>query len=557
MIKVLPMKILNLKRLKLTLNNTLNSRVIVTSFLMILVFTTDVIAQIDTTDLPSDSILVQKDISIDGGQFEPQFYLISPLTRPPSEEYFNFELPEINYNFSTPTPVIKPLRYVNEPRPTGNDGYLKLGYGNYNHYLADAGYYYSVTDWAGFGANLFLHKANDKNATLKNFTNAEVDLLGHLFLNKNIKLLATSKYEYNTIGNRNLTQNIDSIFPESINYFNFKTGVSLIGTPYQSSQFIYGANFSLSFFSKERTTANEQMFNTGFFLDKMIFNKVGFYAKLRYEYAISRPQDFINLTSLLQVQTNAYYNQNGLKVEAGIYLTDSIAHLVDPYAHIEYTLPSIPITISAFVKNTSNIQGFASTFNINPFSILEFETMQIYHKHSYGLEVKFGSKNYKINLGGDYSNITNEQLFVYNSDVHLFDVHYQDINVYEIKLNADLTLLPWLNSNVDIKHFLYEQDILSYYPNTIATVQFEQTLFTDKLSFNQSLYYLNRNDIVENNIVDPIPDVYDISVGVGYDIKPKIHLYFDARNLLGKEYIQWQNYENFGLNVLGGIRFLF
>ncbi len=49
----------------------------------------------------------------------------------------------------------------------------------------------------------------------------------------------------------------------------------------------------------------------------------------------------------------------------------------------------------------------------------------------------------------------------------------------------------------------------------------------------------------------------DLGMGAEYAITPKISAWFELNNLLNSRYARWNNYEVYGTNVLGGVRFRF
>jgi hypothetical protein len=51
--------------------------------------------------------------------------------------------------------------------------------------------------------------------------------------------------------------------------------------------------------------------------------------------------------------------------------------------------------------------------------------------------------------------------------------------------------------------------------------------------------------------------VVDLNAGLEFRITKQFNVWFQANNLLNNKYQRWRNYESYGLNILGGIRFSF
>jgi hypothetical protein len=60
-----------------------------------------------------------------------------------------------------------------------------------------------------------------------------------------------------------------------------------------------------------------------------------------------------------------------------------------------------------------------------------------------------------------------------------------------------------------------------------------------------------------SNTSSRMPFVFDLNAGVEFKVAKQFNVWFQGNNLLNNKYQRWRNYEVYGLNVLGGIKYTF
>jgi len=118
--------------------------------------------QQDTVGLPSDRLIVNKKIQIEANEVETKIFDLVSIPSKSISLNLPIDFKDFTFDYELPTPKLRPIRYNKEETSKPKDGWLRLGGGMPNIYLADLGYDYSIMDWFGFGANLFFNQGNYK-----------------------------------------------------------------------------------------------------------------------------------------------------------------------------------------------------------------------------------------------------------------------------------------------------------------------------------------------------------------------------------------------------------
>ncbi len=60
-----------------------------------------------------------------------------------------------------------------------------------------------------------------------------------------------------------------------------------------------------------------------------------------------------------------------------------------------------------------------------------------------------------------------------------------------------------------------------------------------------------------SNLQVRMPFVLDLNAGVEFKVAKQLNVWFQANNLIDNQYQRWRNYEVYGLNILGGVKYTF
>ncbi|MBL7726738.1 MAG: hypothetical protein JNM68_03585 [Dinghuibacter sp.] len=82
-------------------------------------------------------------------------------------------------------------------------------------------------------------------------------------------------------------------------------------------------------------------------------------------------------------------------------------------------------------------------------------------------------------------------------------------------------------------------------------------LFKDFWLKSDAFIWNGANFITKGNRIERMKPVVDLNAGLEFRITKQINLWFDANNLLNNKYQRWKNYETFGMNLVGGVKFNF
>jgi hypothetical protein len=90
-----------------------------------------------------------------------------------------------------------------------------------------------------------------------------------------------------------------------------------------------------------------------------------------------------------------------------------------------------------------------------------------------------------------------------------------------------------------------------------VTGSFRWQLFKDFWLRSDAFIWDGATFRAKNGDKNKMTAVIDLNAGLEFRVTKQINLWFQANNLLNNKYQRWRNYEVYGLNLLGGIRFNF
>ena len=481
-----------------------------------------------------------------------------------------YSIPNKVFTVDYQPPRMRPQSLPVQKLPPQYNGYAKLGYGFPNSPYGEAAYRFGDPKTYLIGAKIKHHSASaDKTLENQRFANTEGELNGTFYAQAGLavdaKLGYDSKirqfygYDHDKIPAGTYTQE------GTKQYFNT---FSASAKAYNSVRTVADINYSLGlgFSNMQDNYANaETDFNiigeaTKWFADKHPLTVVigGEFTKLSPK--SEKTQELNNI----YIKPSFTYKTDVFSIRAGANLI-SFKDEFFPRPDIEanFNLAGKALAIFAGWKGDFTKNSYRNLTAYNPFIKPDTILIKNTDKTEYfgGVRGGIGFINYSVQAG--YSNNKNLALFSGDSldKYRRFNVIYDTVGIFNIrgavsahptdKLELTATVsqniykankekaawgLPSLDVNVAAKYNAYQKG------EQIALVK--ASLFVQ----NGVPYKAKNADGFSR--LDPL---FDINIGGEYWFAKNIGVFLDINNLLNLKRQRWQNYPNFGLNVLGGV----
>ena len=516
----------------------------------------------DTTQLPTDSLLVQKNVTLNFQEFEYVDWPIAYSKESSIIPSIDVVFPKYDYEFERLTPSIKPLRYQLPAKPKINDGWLRLGMGNPNRIVADAGYDYTITDWYGFGAN-FYHQQSKLKSAFRTFKNEIfVDLHGHYFLTPSIKAFTNIEFGSNQWGIQNVNLEKDEteiLFKNSRRNNDFTINLGLHGTPYEKYNLTYGIHANYNNYSLYSEQSFQQTIATKGFVKYKLSEPLMIKIEALSKNLITQSYDQKQNDNLWAITPSLQYKLDLLDTEIGFLIDNDNTHKVDPILHIRYTTDQIPLSIHLYTDSKSKMLGMKEIVAANPYAAITIPATTRFHHDSYGLNLGYLVLNNTIQFGYSYNDINNDFRFDYNSNNYLYSMDTVDYQMHQFTFLVESNPLSWLRYNLTYNHFQYiEETQLNYFPRNTVELNIGFNFFQDKLRIKSKSLLIDRHGYLdENSMILDLDPIVDLSLSLDYLITDRISIFASANNLLNKRYLQWREFQSYGFSTLSGVTVVF
>jgi hypothetical protein len=286
--------------------------------------------------------------------------------------------------------------------------------------------------------------------------------------------------------------------------------------------------------------------------------------------------NFAHYSNSLQTTNNNYFQVNP---SFDIIKPKSIIHLgISPTwgkDNTSYLLPDISFNTRIFKKGLALIAGWKGGLNQNTFQQLSTKNPFVYNNYDIkqtktdqiygGFESALGQH---ISFGGTVSWRQYKDLALFvndytlNNDGKVFDVVY-DSKVqamsFDVFIRYQVSNTFGLSANASYYNFYKTTtfDKAFHEPGVRMTGNLyfhplEQLHLGVNMDFWDGLYSLQANG--ENH---KMPAFLDMSANAEYNFIPRLSAFVQLNNIFGSHYQRWNQYDSYGFNIIGGIRFKF
>lgn len=487
--------------------------------------------------------------------------------------------PEITYDFknlrfNTPeyNPSIRPLRLQQEPISRIYGNYVSAGFGNYVSPYLEA-YLNTKRDKSKYyGAKLYHHSFGQGPVDKKNSAsgNTQVGIFGKSFGRDatvggslNYENISTHFYGYTpgTDINRELIRQNYSIVSvageiensqvEDFNY-NVHAGFNYLNDHYNAKEsevdLAFKSDYKLSKTSVLRIGAEYNLITRK---DELIEAKPRHLLKVQPSYEFS-PFDLMTLSigGNIAYENDTIGKNKSFHVYPNVRAAYQLSNSVELYAALTGDVDKVSLNVLAHENQwvNSNIGVFHTNRSVD---------------FSGGLKGKLGSK-VGFGAGLSFANLKNLYFFQNDpSDRSKFITVYDEGNVSRTNFFGELSYAHAESAKILLRadYFGYSTDKVQeawHRPSYRVSVNSSFNVY-NKLLFNVDLITQGGMKAwnVDNNTVVDLDAAVDLNVKASYLFSKQFSAFIKGNNLLGSDYQLFLNYPVRGLQVMGGVTFVF
>lgn len=248
------------------------------------------------------------------------------------------------------------------------------------------------------------------------------------------------------------------------------------------------------------------------------------------------------------------------KVGANMASADSTFY-VFPDIEAMVNLASDKFALIAGATGDLQKNTYRSITDYNPFVQNQFEARNTRENYYYGgLRGNFSGFSFEGKVG--YKQYKNLALYLNDStDTRRFNVLYDNANSVNIHGSVLFSAIENLEVGGTIDVNTYSMDSLAaawHLPNLELNVNAKYHLLDDKLTLRGELYnaggisYLDANNDAVNT-----GTLFDLNLGADYQVTEKLGIFLDLNNVTNQKFQRWNNYPNFGFNMMAGFTLKF
>ncbi len=488
---------------------------------------------------------------------------IKPIV--PVEKIYDYDITIIPLKIEYPDPTIKPLAMNPDPDKPSKRFYSRLGYGNLKSPFADISYHSQRGDEFDYTISGHFYSADDtETIKFRKFYESELNVNIGYRLGENHKLSVDLEGGYDL---RNLYDTVFVNTPKILTEEDVKrnilktrarVGISNIETTDANFNYGLGLQGQVIKFSK-----NLEYSENGFGMDLFVDNKISSFLTL-----------FLNADGALHSISYASggsrdrkaFNANpGLSLSIGNFQLDAAADIfvddqqTSPFADIKasYGLLDNSLQIYVGVDQVAIANTLWNHYDNNPFvsGFVEIDKTTLSKQFYGGLSGKLRDF-LTFNFMGGYADIKDQ---FYYDNLAIFRMITKHTDITNIFLNAsiefNLTKTVSLGANVSQNFYSPEDlEILPNLPEYKYSGYSKIKLLNNKLTFSADLNLMDKISYINETGANILGNSQiDLSIGLDFFVTNNIGLWIRGNNLLDREYLRFNNYPEFGRNILGGL----
>jgi hypothetical protein len=483
----------------------------------------------------------------------------APPTADTSLPRLQYNIPNQNLSFMFQPGTLKPLALDAD---TGgrwpNDNYVKLGYGNFKTPFAQAGF--SFGDGRNMGVNIYAkHFSSDGKLLLQEMSHTNVDLKAFFKTSKNLEwnaALGGMQEKYNKYGSEKLL-----VYPEDSFKVKLQTWSGRLGF-----HNINRTELGIGFSPEVRVDAfNDRDGNSesNSYISVPVTKPLGttFGVEVKLEANISRysPEDKEKVTNnWFAFSPSVHYNSSGLSIHAGLRPSwENKNFKLFPNLMAEFTLPGKTFSVQAGWTGYLKYSGYQVVAGMNPWVYAPDQTFNTSVEERYGGFKGSVGDHFTYGAKLSYNSYKNQPLFINDtvSGGSFIVLNEPEMNVLNIGGELGYTVGEKFSMITTVALNQYSTDIsekawglIPLEFNTRLRLQVLKDLYA-----NANVYAFDGPWSLNKHGRENLKGSMDLSAGLEFKVVPRVKVWMQFNNILGKEYERWNQYPVYGLNFLGGV----
>jgi len=480
---------------------------------------------------------------------------------------FDYVVPQQTLSYSYHSVPIRPLALGKQEYTYPFQNYVKAGFGNLSSIYLDAGIgsLYGENYSSTFHVS---HLSQKKVNSQKGNSNTELD--------------ASGKYE---LSSHTLEGNL-GFFRRGFKYYGYDQDLYQYGIN-SIRQVFMGGNIDLSAENNKPNQLNinyKPEINIGLYGDRYDAVEQHLQINLPASYTLDSNYKFSlgvkgNITTLRWnsigeknnfFQINPAIDLTFKNIQARIALSPTLGK-----GNEWYFLPDLAFRTELFDKSFALVAGWKADLiqntyqelsTKNPFMLNQYPTKQTKADYVFGgFETKLG-EHLTFGATANWKQWENLALFIndyaLNTDGKQFETVY-DQKVQSVGLDAyfryQISQVFGLNLESSWNSFYHTTTYDKVWQE--PQIKFKASLETrpiKNLSLSASVDYWDRMFAMQaDGTSKKLPAFLDIGIQGEYQIIPRFSVFLQLNNILNDKYQRWQQYDNYGFNLLGGFRYKF
>lgn len=479
-----------------------------------------------------------------------------------------YDVPALNLNFMYQPIHLQPLALGKDSLPPLLNNFVKLGYGNLNTPLVQVGFGSNRNEKFNFGIFGNYQSSKGKDVQYQDYSTLNVGAAG-TYLSPKFEIKAGLGFDQNVVhyygydhdSFPNLTKSdLKQVFNQGSASFGVKNRTE--DNPWA---FSYAPHAKFYFFG-DHFKRSESTVIVNVPLSQQIFEDIYIRAEGILDLSTFNEdnRDHIN-NNIVSIHPSVDIDKPGFVLHAGVNPTWTNSKF--------YLLPDIVNESHLIRKKLILSSGWISYFDKNSYRNLAQRNpflaglpdgmlnTRIEEKYT-GIKGTLGSHfNYNTKFGSvTWSNLP---LFVNDTTVSYKFMTRNEEQLKAFELHAEVGYIQEekFQARASIDWFNYGKQTTEPKPWGLVPFQadiFAEYTFAKKLKVHANLFALSGSDyLVYNKDFGKTKSALDLNAGASYDIGQHFQVWFTANNLFNSHYQRWYGYQNYGINVLGGVMFKF
>ncbi len=441
--------------------------------------------------------------------------------------------------------------------------YAKLGYGNFAHFLGEVYISSQETKNTQYGAS-FRHYQAQGNLENQNLSIFKGEAFGRFTLDQN-SINAGANFSsdeafFYGYDNTVFTFSADDVRKK---YTQFGADISIKN--FRNTDFNY--ELSAKFYDmKDNQDAAETNLDASVHLNKK-FSKFNLGANINLD--INEQLDVnVSSNSFVRAQPYIAFKTDKFKLKAGVNVVQEFGDVsntnIFPVADIDFSLIDEFLNVYGGISGNVYNNSLKNLSDKNRF-LRQGVTFNNTREKLFAYGGIRGSLANLVGIKGQitYSELDNMPFYLNDPGVpRTFFVLYDSGTKWSFLGELSFQKATNYNLTFTAQLFSYDLDFESrpWHEPTVKLNANGDFKLTNKIRFGTEVLFVGERfakiDFLTNDFVT-LPSFTDISANISYQINSKFSAYLNANNLLNKSYQKFLNYNNFGLNLLGGLSLKF